>query len=586
MYIKKKSNIIVIMSITSYETKSFFFKMLDYIVPNVCICDNFDDYMNVTTKGSVNIDYVNQHFVSSFVVKELNSDSKFRLLKDMLNNPFMTNEKKDELFMYFGLAQKTYLSFKNLMNVIKHKKSKKYEFDCDLCLGPLSEINSKFVISLLEGNTTYRFRIHDLVRLIENALIYAPDLFSDPQDAKNPHTNLDFSKSNLYNIYFHLLENNIKIPTLFHLYYTCGFNLTKILDDYEPILRDKSIEKNYKEMDEDDKYDEIIDMIDRYKKTLKSISIDIRFSHTKVVERFHHTILNFMYTKYSYNPNLKLKKRHILLRQLSKINEETPLFGRSFVRAIMPSISANAPYMPYTSVSTSTINNNPFNSLITRNSSQLPLITPSISDPLLSNNSQQNLVESSSLVRIQNTNDENIRNFINRRSFESFDRELEDILTNLRSEYRAISEEIGNTEINEISSADSDDEINNINEETETETETDFDNTSFMLETTNSLSIMGVGIGNNSIRERSPTPGPYLEPLPESSEEEETLDTIDVEDMEIEDEIPPPIPSSIPEEELNLTFENLQNQPFDLLCDIPNYNDDDDIPTPNSIRNR
>ena len=112
------------MSITSYETKSFFFKMLDYIVPNVCICDNFDDYMNVTTKGNVNIDYVNQHFVSSFVVKELNSDSKFRLLKDMLNNPFMTDEKKDELFMYFGLAQKTYLSFKNLMNVIKHKKSK------------------------------------------------------------------------------------------------------------------------------------------------------------------------------------------------------------------------------------------------------------------------------------------------------------------------------------------------------------------------------------------------------------------------------------------------------------------------------
>ena len=586
MYIKKKSNIIVIMSITSYETKSFFFKILDCTVPNVCICDNFNDYMNVTTNGNVKIDYVNQHFVSSFVVKELNSGSKFRLLKDMLNNPFMTDEKKDELFMYFGLAQKTYLSFKNLMNVIKHKKSKKYEFDCDLCLGPLSEINSKFVISLLEGNTTYRFRIHDLVRLIENALIYAPDLFSDPQEAKNPYTNLDFSKSNLYNIYLHLLENNIKIPTLFHLYYICGFDLTKLLDDYEPILRDKSIEKNYKEMDDDDKYDEIIDMIDRYKKTLKSISIDVRFSHKKVVERFHHTILNFMYTKYSYNPNLKLKKRHILLRQLSKINEETPLFGRSFVRAIMPPISRNADYVPYTSVSTSTstINNNPFNSLITRNSSQLPLITPSISDPLLSNNSQQNLVESSSLVRIQNTNDENIRNFINRTSFESFDRELEDILTNLRSEYRAISEEVSNAEINEISSTDSDDETNNINEETETES--DLDTASVVLETTNSLSIMGIGIGNNSIRERSPTPGPYLEPLPESSEEEETLDTINVEDMEIEDEIPPPIPLSIPEEELNLTFENLQNQPFDLLCDIPNYNEDDSIPTPNSIRNR
>ena len=49
MYIKKKSNIIVIMSITSYETKSFFFKILDCTVPNVCICDNFDDYMNNPT---------------------------------------------------------------------------------------------------------------------------------------------------------------------------------------------------------------------------------------------------------------------------------------------------------------------------------------------------------------------------------------------------------------------------------------------------------------------------------------------------------------------------------------------------------
>ena len=45
------------MTFTSYETNSFFFKILELIMPNICVCDSFDVYMDVTTNGKINLDY-------------------------------------------------------------------------------------------------------------------------------------------------------------------------------------------------------------------------------------------------------------------------------------------------------------------------------------------------------------------------------------------------------------------------------------------------------------------------------------------------------------------------------------------------
>jgi len=506
------------MTFTSYETNSFFFKILETFVPNICICDNFNDYMNVTANGKINLDYINQSFVASFKPKNLTCNFKFNILKEMLNNPFMTDEKKDELFNYYYLAQKANTGFKKLVNFSLHKKSKKYEFDCDLCLQPLCEIGNKFVISLLEGNTTYKFRIHDLVRLIENALTYAPDLFSDPQNAKNPHTNLEFSKANLYNIYLHIVENKIKTPTLFHLYYICGFDLQKVLDDYEAILRDHSIVKNFEEMDDDDKYDEIMDMIVKYKRTLTSISISPTFSQDKVVDRFKHTLLNFMYTKYSYNPSLKMKKKELLIDQLEKINDETPAFGRTIFRVrphMMRQVSGTLD-IPLSSVHI----NNPF---------------VSVPDPFVSTS-------------------ENIRNLFstNMDTLQTFDREIESILDGIVR--NTIYDNIEDSQLyDDISTVDSDDtnSINDIDVDTTIDSSVD-----------DELVVNGTRITNN----------PVISQIYDLISEDE-----DLEDNS-ESTIDPP--TIIPEPEQNYSLENLQNDMYDarsIEFDEQEDNDDDTV---------
>ena len=319
------------MCITLHET-SIFFQILEKILPNTLFYETFDTYIDITNNQRKHIDYLNQSFMNNFKHKQVTIAMKYRFLKEFQNNPFVTIEKKNELLNFFCLAQKVTFGFYKFLRLLRLKKSKEYEFECDLCLEPLSTLNPKFVVPIIQRNRLYKFRIHDLIRLVQNGLVYAPDLFSEPQAAKNPHTNLPFSVTDLYNIYFHILKADMKMPIMFKMYFLSNFDMTMLLDKYESVLRDESIRCNLKGMDKDDKYDEIMDMVDKYKRVMPSICIDTRFSSDKLVEGFEHTLIHFLYSKYSYNPAFRLKHKTVLMIQLKKMNSETPTFGRVFVR--------------------------------------------------------------------------------------------------------------------------------------------------------------------------------------------------------------------------------------------------------------
>tara|TARA_B110000285_G_scaffold92933_1_gene106349 strand:- start:948 stop:2411 length:1464 start_codon:yes stop_codon:yes gene_type:complete len=318
------------MNFPLHNKPDIFCIILENIIPNACLYDDFATYMNLTALGKTN--YINQDFLNTIKYASFDLKKKHKIINNYQSNLFLTKEQRNLLTDYFCTAQKTLYGLNRFARIIKYKKYIHYCSATDLCLEPLSNMNSRFIIPIHQGKTIYKFRIHDLVRLIENGLIYAPDLFSDPQIAKNPYTNLEFSICHLYQIYFHMVEIKMKIPTIFHLYYISGFDMTVLLDNYESVLRDKSIQKNTEGMDEDDKYDEILDMLDKHKRVMKSIIIQDNFPMEKTVEQFQHVLLNFMYSKYSYNPSLKLKKRRRVISQLIQINKENPLFGRVIVK--------------------------------------------------------------------------------------------------------------------------------------------------------------------------------------------------------------------------------------------------------------
>ena len=79
---------------------------------------------------------------------------------------------------------------------------------------PLTKFNNKFTISVLENKTVYNYRISDIVNLWLLAITKSENLFVTPINVKNPYTNMDFSKSTLYNIYFKLLDTGFIIPSL------------------------------------------------------------------------------------------------------------------------------------------------------------------------------------------------------------------------------------------------------------------------------------------------------------------------------------------------------------------------------------
>ena len=90
---------------------------------------------------------------------------------------------------------------------------------------------------LLENNTRYHFRLSDLVNYWIESLNNSQGLFSKPLVLTNPHTNLEFSIHNLYNIYFKLLDSGFTIPTIVILgNHDMNLNNLYRLDAISPIL--------------------------------------------------------------------------------------------------------------------------------------------------------------------------------------------------------------------------------------------------------------------------------------------------------------------------------------------------------------
>ena len=106
-------------------------------------------------------------------------------------------------------------------------------------MNELNSFDSKFIVSILEKNTIYKFRISDIVNIWMLALTKTDQLFINPDNPKNPYTNIGFSKSALYSIYFKLLDTGFSIPTFItsHIKYNLDIKMFTI--------------RNYPELKED-----------------------------------------------------------------------------------------------------------------------------------------------------------------------------------------------------------------------------------------------------------------------------------------------------------------------------------------------
>lgn len=264
------------------------------------------------------IDYGFIYSIQEIYKNKLNKSftkNKFNVLNDcVLYNSFINAEQKEVLLDRFGKSQRAYHGFQRLARLYKIKKAKPCTSDSDLCMNPLNELPQNIIIDLYDASskTIYKFRISDILNIINTGLCYSVDFFADPQPPMNPYTNIEFTKSQLYTIYFKVKESNYIMPHLLHMFFIHNFDIDEFCKYNECYIREANIKSFVVSGTDTDKYYHIMEMLFKY---LKDIKIHHNFPVAKLISTFSGYLYDYLSIEYSLNPTsrhiskLKLKKR-------------------------------------------------------------------------------------------------------------------------------------------------------------------------------------------------------------------------------------------------------------------------------------
>ena len=253
---------------------------------------------------------------------------KFKVFNDMiLNNLFVSDDKKEEFITIFSNVQKKFFNFKKIYYVYCFNKTQINEsIKYDLHFNHLSIYKNKNKITLIESNTINTFVVSDLLKLICISLINSDNIFSFPLAPKNPYTNIELSYHNLYNLYIYCKENNFIIPQAFLYYFYSDFNLEKLKSSYEPYFREKAIKSFYDNLSFDSKEEYIKDILKKYKNIIP-LKINRHFPFSTVVDKLQHVILYHLKSIYSLQPAIVIQNKSKLETILYDFYKENKFFG-------------------------------------------------------------------------------------------------------------------------------------------------------------------------------------------------------------------------------------------------------------------
>ena len=304
---------------------------------------------HLISKKIVDIDeksflFTNIHKINFFIFlqKEYSIKNKFLFLNETIENIFITNEIKEYFFDYFNKIQKIYNVFSRLAFLYKYKKAK-VMVNTDLIMNEIKE-NDKHVFCLFQNNCKYLFKIHELIKIIDNSLANSCEFFSNPISIKNPYNNIILNKSALYNIYFFIRTKTILHSEILYNFFKTNFNLNDFTKQYQYLLRNFSIQSYLINSNQYVIIDNIECMIHEYniiQKREKQIIIDQTFPKDLLINIMKPYLDLFLKSKYSLLYTYRLYCKRLLKQKLIDFNKFNPLFGRKKYIIIKKSFFSN-----------------------------------------------------------------------------------------------------------------------------------------------------------------------------------------------------------------------------------------------------
>lgn len=261
--------------------------------------------------------------------------NKYRVLKYVLQNPFLNESQKNDFLALFQFIQKQYFILSRFAHAWKWKRAV-VSIDTDLFLSTI-DIKKRNCFLLYQGKTKFYFIISDLMRLLEMAIWqnWEGTFRVKSQIPANPYTKTDFRVVDLYNIYYHMKFNmDIIMPLFFHLWFLDGFCFKTFLRNNDQYIRKMCIRQFAKTASNKNQliYKHTIEMLADYYCSCK-LKIHVDFPKDVLVDvmrpyLYLHYLITFdivSFRQASFNEIL-------LNRALKHFYEANKLFGRKEIK--------------------------------------------------------------------------------------------------------------------------------------------------------------------------------------------------------------------------------------------------------------
>jgi hypothetical protein len=250
---------------------------------------------------------------------------KHIIMKETLDNIFLSEEQKEEIFDVFTKSQRTYRALSRFAFVLKAKMAT-LQITTDMGLNPIN-LSASNVIQIYQKNARYAFIIQDLINIIETSLSNSQHFFADPLPIKNPYNNVKFSIATLYTIYYFIKSRAYIMPILFHLYFLSNFNLSQYAINNESVIRDIFIKQYVVNTPSSFLYNKVKSMLNLNVYTNR-FQIHSEFPKDWLVN----IMRPYLYLNYIVEMSLNSDKRHkfsiLLARVLKHFYYFNPQFGR------------------------------------------------------------------------------------------------------------------------------------------------------------------------------------------------------------------------------------------------------------------
>ena len=274
-------------------------------------------------------DYKNKLFPNSFTLmcETYNTTNKLRFfffcvhyLRVIETNTEELLSKEDIFNIYIKSKQHTY-ALSKFVRIYKFKKYKTYEYDSDLNFIPLNKYIDSEKIKIIQNKTIYNFKLKDLINLWKISLKNSDNMFPLPKALKNPFTNIEFDKHQLYNIYFKYGFGSNFIPEIITQFFKSNLNYHIFKMECYEKLQINAIDNYVNKGTVYNLFEYLIMMFHDFRHELEYVFLKTDLSIFKklhVVKSLGKFLKYFLYYKFIKNPLRKEYYSNLIKKQLKE----------------------------------------------------------------------------------------------------------------------------------------------------------------------------------------------------------------------------------------------------------------------------